>query len=180
MLLVVVNLCPYYIKGFRMKNIRVLTLSLTVGLLASATLYGTAEAADGAPTGDNACQAALSPMSESECCELALKRRSTLNDLKTFMMSLERKNLSMEKLIVAMNFLLASKNQQEMTQEESLECIRLCKILKTIIAYNMLKLERAKEDIKIQQEFTTFIKDNLDDFLLISSEVGKVMAARYE
>lgn len=142
----------------------VLVLSLAVGLLASAPLRATPETTE----------------SESECCELALKRRTTLNDLNTFMMSLERKNLSMEKLIVAMNFLLGSKNQQEMTQEESKECNRFCNTLKTIMAYNMLKLERAKEDIKIQQEFTTFIKENLDDFLLISSEVGKVMAARYE
>ena len=155
----------------------VLVLSLSVGLLASGHLFATAENPDSAFAADAPCSVS---MSESECCELALKRRTTLNDLETFMMSLERKNLSMEKLIVAMNFLLVSKNQQEMTQEESKECTRFCNTLKTIMAYNMLKLERAKEDIKIQEEFTMFIKENLDDFLAISSEVGKVMAARYE
>ena len=161
-----------------MNNKRVvLTLSLSVGLLASAHLFASAENPDSASVADAPRSVT---MSESEVCELALKRRSTLNDLKCFMMSLERKNLSMEKLIVAMNFLLVFKNQQEMTQEESKECTRFCTTLKTIMAYNMLKLERAKEDIKIQEEFTTFIKDNLDDFLAISSEIGKVMAARYE
>lgn len=105
--------------------------------------------------------------------ELELKKRSTLHDLDSAILFFQRKIISLEKLLTSMNLVLNSirKDDTDSSLDHTLE---------VIIEYNIMKLEQVKKDLSIQLELDAFVKSNLEDFLVVSSEVGKAMSARYE